>query len=419
MNVLAKKPKITKTIIRKNIDNKVLLIDSDKPSWVTVSKAMADILCKLDGNKTVEEIVKEVNNNQKEDISNKLITVFEKLYKLDIFMDDIDCNNIQSDILSQVYFNLTKKCNLKCAYCYAKADINSNLLENPLDFWLDNALQLKQINPQASICFTGGEALLFDKFWELAESINNNNISLSLITNGTVAKINDIYRFKALFNKIKISLDSLNEDINSATRGIGSLKKTKNFIDALIAIGVKPTIMVVVTKKNLKALSDFRRVYGNEVFMVYQPMYVMGRGIDNDILELTASEYYDAIEMTKIDKMKENKMKRNFKLMWCGMGRNVLSIESNGDVYPCHLLHHKKFLLGNLDNAKISDIWLKSPYRQYSVDNIEECCACEIKYFCGAPCRARAFYVHGSILAKDPMCPDFIKRSHIENMFKS
>lgn len=420
MSILEKKPRITNKIIRKEIDTKTLLIDSEKPSWAVVSKSMADLLCELDGHTAVEEIVKNTNNRVNKDVSQQLITGFKKLYKLGIISNDDSCSNNQSQTLDQVYFNLTKKCNLRCAYCYAKADMTNKLREMPLKFWNDVILQLKRLNPKARVCFTGGEALLFDHFWELAEKTRENGLELSLITNGTLSKPQEVRRFKSLFQNIKISIDSLDENINSITRGAGTLKKTREFIDALIAADVRPTIMVVVTKKNAHKLADFKVIYENKVIVTYQPMYVMGRASNDNSLGLTADEYYNALEATKISKMKgESSIKRNRKLLWCGMGRNVLSIEADGRVYPCHLLHNEEFKLGDLTHEDISAIWLRSPFREKSVDDIEECCTCEIKHLCGAPCRARAYFVTGNILKKDPLCPDFIKRSHIENMINS
>jgi radical SAM protein with 4Fe4S-binding SPASM domain len=420
MSILEKKPQITNKIIRKEIDAKTLLIDSEKPSWVTVSKSMADLICKLDGSKTIKEIVKDTSNKVKKDVSHKLISGFKKLYKIGIIDNDNHNVSNQSQTLDQVYFNLTKKCNLRCVYCYAKADMTNKLQEMPLKFWNDIVLQLKQLNPKASICFTGGEALLFKGFWELAESIRYNGLGLSLITNGTVSNPKDALRFKSLFQNIKISLDSLDENTNSITRGAGSLRTAKKFIDALITESVKPTIMVVVTKANAKQIAFFKTFFENKAIITYQPLYVMGRALNDDSLGLTADEYYNALEATKIDKMKgDSEIKRNRKLLWCGMGRNVLSIESDGKVYPCQLLHNEELKLGDLNYEDINTIWSKSPYRKNSVDDIEECCTCEIKHLCGAPCRARAYFVTGNIFKKDPLCPDFIKRSHIGNMIKS
>ena len=59
--MLEKKPLVSDKIIRKERDAKILLIDPERPSWVVVSKSMADLLFKLDGSKTVEEIIKDTN----------------------------------------------------------------------------------------------------------------------------------------------------------------------------------------------------------------------------------------------------------------------------------------------------------------------------------------------------------------------
>lgn len=418
--MLEKKPLVSDKIIRKERDGKILLIDPERPSWVVVSKSMADLLCKLDGNKTVEEIIKDTNDRVQTDVSQQLISGFEKLFRLDFFKDDDNYPNYQSQTLDQVYFNLTKKCNLQCIYCYASAGMTNELKEMPLDFWNNVVMQLKQLNKRSSICLTGGEPLLFDGFWQLAERIRENGLGLSLITNGTLAKPDDAPRFKSLFHNIKISLDSLDENINAVTRGTGVLRKARRFIDRLIAEDFKPTIMVVVTKENAHRLSEFKAVFEDRVNMTYQPMYVMGRASDDDILGLTAAEYYSALDSAKIDKMKEeNTIVRNRRLVWCGMGRNVLSIEADGRIYPCHLLHNEELKLGDLNQDEISAIWSRSSFRKNSVDDIEECCTCEIRYLCGAPCRARAYFVKGSIFRKDPLCPDFIRRSHIDNMFTS
>jgi radical SAM protein with 4Fe4S-binding SPASM domain len=418
--IFEKKPLVSDKIIRNERDAKILLIDPERPSWVVVSKSMADLLCKLDGSKTVEQIIKETNDRVQTDVSKQLISGFEKLFRLGFFKNDDNYPSCQSETLDQVYFNLTKKCNLQCIYCYASAGKTNEVKEMPLNFWNSVVMQLKQLNPTSSICLTGGEPLLFDGFWQLAERVRENGLGLSLITNGTLAKPDDAPRLKSLFHNIRISLDSLDENINSVTRGTGVLEKTRRLIDCLVAEDFKPTVMVVVTRENAHRLSDFRAVFQDRVNMIYQPMYVMGRACGEDILGLTAAEYYGVLDSAKIDKMKEeNTLVRNRKLLWCGMGRNVLSVEADGRVYPCQLLHNEEFQLGDLNQDDISEIWLKSSFRKNSVDDIEECCTCEIKYFCGAPCRARAYFVTGNIFEKDPLCPDFIKRSHIDNMFAS
>ncbi len=82
----------------------------------------------------------------------------------------------------------------------------NQLQERPLKFWHDTVLQLKKLNQKATICFTGGESLLFNDFWELANIIRDNDLELSLITNGTISKPEDASKFKSLFQNIKLVL---------------------------------------------------------------------------------------------------------------------------------------------------------------------------------------------------------------------
>ncbi len=90
----------------------------------------------------------------------------------------------------------------------------------------------------------------------------------------------------------------------------------------------------------LISLLILRLFIKDNVFITYQPMYIMGRASDDDSFSLTADEYYNALEVTKIDKMKgDDAIKRNRKINMVWHGRNVLSIESDGKVYPYQLLH--------------------------------------------------------------------------------
>ena len=415
-NILYNKPKISKNIVVKQKENKVLLIDCEGVSYVTVSKSMASFLLTLDGTKTVQEIINELHGNNNEILFKRMILVFEKLYKLNIFQDD--CKELieQKNILNNVFFNLTKKCNLKCSYCYASADINNQIEEKDLEFWKKQVLDLKEINKDARIIFTGGEATLYKYFWQLAKFIKENNISLNLISNGTILKTEDIENLKKYFTEINISIDSLNENINSLTRGIDVLEKSKKFVDALIEKGIKPTIMVVVTQKNKNCLKEIQDYFENKAIITFQYMCKVGRASKNNDFFLTPDEYYNALQ--KLNKKFENLLPvaRKIKIVWCGMGKNTISIESNGLVHPCQALHNEKFLLGNLNKQPLKEIFNNSPYKKTNLENIDGCSSCEIKFFCGGACRARAFYTTGNILGKDPLC-NVLKNEYIYNMF--
>jgi radical SAM protein with 4Fe4S-binding SPASM domain len=421
MNILNKRPVVSKDIFTKIDNNKVLLIDSEKPNWVAVSLSLAEIVLTCDGRKTIDEIIKELNINSNNEVSNKLLSCFEKLYSLNFFYDN-DRNIIKQSItLDSVYFNLTKNCNLKCIYCYANAGKNAikNIKDQSIGFWENIIDQLYDLNKNATINFTGGEPTIYKYFWNVVEYAKKRGLKLLLITNGSTSQNEDIQKYLDYFSSIEVSIDSLREEINSLTRGKSSLFSAQKFVDTLMENGMETTIMVVVSEFNKRFLYEINDKYKFSAKIKYQPMYNMGRADKIESISITGKEYYNILKSQNIERMKGDiSYKRNMKYLWCGMGKNVLSIEANGEVYPCQLMHHEKFKLGDLNTQSLEEIWKNSPYQDHSVDLIEGCKSCELKYICSAPCRARAFYVLGSIYKKDPLCPDFIKNSLYDNLFE-
>jgi radical SAM protein with 4Fe4S-binding SPASM domain len=421
MITLNRWPIVSKQLSIKISNNKVLLIDPERANWVAVSKPLAEFIITCDGSKSIEEIINDLNNKNNKDFSQKLLSCFDKLYSLNFFHDSDRKITEQSRTLDSVYFNLTKNCNLKCIYCYANAGKTAikDIKDQSLDFWERTIDQLSCLNNNATINFTGGEPTIYKLFWDVVKYAKKIGLNLILITNGLNIKYEDIQKYLEYFSSIEISLDSLREEVNSLTRGKGSLSRAQKSIDILIENEMKPRIMVVISKYNKKYLYEINDKYKSYAIIKYQPMYNIGRGDKLRKIGVKAKEYYNILKSHNIERMKGDiSYKRNMKYVWCGMGKNVLSIEANGYVYPCQLMHNEKFKLGDLNNQSLEEIWINSPYRHHSVDMIEGCKSCELKHICSSPCRARAFYVLGSIYKKDPLCPDFIKNSIYDNLFE-
>ena len=84
-----------------------------------------------------------------------------------------------------------------------------------------------------------------------------------------------------------------------------------------------------------------------------------------------------------------------------------MSIEPNGDMYPCVFFPHKNEVkLGNLKEGNFKDTWINNNVLN-ALRNKEilegHCGECESRNICGG-CRARAYNYFDDILAPDPGC---------------
>jgi radical SAM protein with 4Fe4S-binding SPASM domain len=139
----------------------------------------------------------------------------------------------------------------------------------------------------------------------------------------------------------------------------------------------------------------------------------MGRARNSEDLSITGEKYYDALtEQGKfvllhqyrntIHNFRNNPCKR------CALANEELSIDANGNVYPCHMLHYDNFICGNLNKEKISEIYKNSSVlnelQTVNVDTIPKCQKCVYRNICGGACRARVDIAKYGIKGGDDFC---------------
>lgn len=90
----------------------------------------------------------------------------------------------------------------------------------------------------------------------------------------------------------------------------------------------------------------------------------------------------------------------------CEAGKKFVSVDSKGDVYPCHMLHFDEFKMGNALIKDIKEMVSNTQNRFIDIDvnGINTCKDCEYKYLCGGGCRGRSYLKHGNLLEKDTYC---------------
>lgn len=107
---------------------------------------------------------------------------------------------------------------------------------------------------------------------------------------------------------------------------------------------------------------------------------------------------------------------------YCGVGTNrALYVVSNGNLYPCPDTESGQFLLGNLRDGNLSEIWENHPVleklRALDVDTMNPVCSsCDVRYLCGGNCRGEHFQVTGEITGPHFNCRE-IRASIVEMMW--
>lgn len=154
--------------------------------------------------------------------------------------------------------SLTDKCNLNCIYCNPKT-LQRNLLHQNELLSYEELLLLIQIFLQSfgvkKIRFTGGEPLarkdVLQFFEEVSRMKNDCDFEIGLTTNGTLLEENLEALKKFGFNKLNISLDSLDRNKFTAITGSDSLHSVLRSIDKALVLGFFPLKLNAVIIRNI------------------------------------------------------------------------------------------------------------------------------------------------------------------------
>lgn len=342
-----------------------------------------------------------------------------------------------------MYIHLTSKCNLKCPYCYNQ-EHRDNLMEEgrtpgergiategrTADFLriVDEAAELGFVE----VKLTGGEALINRDALQIAERAKSHGMKVNLLTNGLLVTDRMAEKIARVVDSVSVSLDSDKPEEHDAVRGKGTHAKVVEAIHRLKKAGVKSLhLNAVVTPVNIDSVGSFldyawHELKANEVTYAGSAIDVddpTGRwGADQYIL--SGEQYRQVYEQSKkfyqIERSSRGRSKAQAIPRWslmrkqCGVGNGIVSIDPNGDLYPCQTLHLPEFRCGNVLKSGLRNVLENSgmlkKMKRAAVDVIPECNVCPVRYVCSAGCRAEAYTREGDFLARNrAMCPTYFE----------
>ena len=417
-------PRLSESTYIEQRGQRVLILDPSQPTWIVTNENSANLLRFFDGHKRIGDVLSLIGGSQSPQYLSAYGVIAKALELGIIWVDTVPDSRVRRKTLSSVHLTLTRKCNLHCIYCYADAG-KSNKYELSNEDWEDITSQIHALSGPINFVLTGGEPTLFSNLEQLVNHIRSLDCTVQLITNGCWGKHIDIKSISRLFTQIVVSIDGSSSEINDLQRGIGTFQKALDTVTLLREHGANVQVAVVVTKINAGDTRSIRSLFESMgVSVRFQPVYFLGRGsLRRDIL-IDGEDYFNALMAANQDNalsLFDRPLEPGVKSLSCGIAGGTLSIDSDGSVYPCHLLHEQKYSLGKLTDSSFKDIWglLKTTHwHKISVEEIEVCRDCIIRYICAGQCRARALAQTRSLCSPDPFC-NYFKQATLEFLFNA
>lgn len=334
-------------------------------------------------------------------------------------------------ILDKLVLNVTNVCNLNCAYCYAcggsyqsdEGIMDIHVAKKTIDVFFS---YFDQIN---ILQFFGGEPLINVKLIEdvcayLIEKKERGEIkkipTLGIVTNGTLLTKNAIDIIKKYGIGVTVSLDGDKyiHDINRYdNNGNGTYELIMSNVLELYKQTKQPsTIEVTYNQQHVENDISIKSIVNHfQLLLPETSFHIVPVSTEVESLRLenreafvdSVDDIFDSLHSENaftyslvqrlIDAIKNKK--RNTHI--CSAGLGTLSVDINGNVYPCFMFtDEKKFNMGTIyendlfTSKKMKEI--REIFFQHGKEKDQKCNDCMLQQFC-CGCHGMNYYKNGDI----------------------
>ncbi len=341
-----------------------------------------------------------------------------------------------------IAWEITRRCNLECIHCRSASTIESE----QGDFSTEDGKKLLDDIAKLSkptVVLTGGEPLLREDVWELAEYGTKLGFRMCIATNGTLVDDEVCRKMKEVGIKmVSLSLDGSTPEIHDDFRKQpGAYEGVIKAAELFNKHGIPFLINSSFTKRNA---FDIPNVYKKARELGAKAWYMfivlpVGRGEEANAELLSAEEaeywlnwhyelekelilkgdntilvrptcaphyyriFYQNAKRDGLDLKRRNLVFGTGGGKGCVAGQSIAYIDCHGWLRPCSYFP--------ISDANVFDIpfhkaWFESKIMQ-DMRKIEEykgrCGSCEYVKICNG-CRVRAYWEHSDYMHEDPIC---------------
>ena len=249
-------------------------------------------------------------------------------------------------ILSGIWLELTRKCNLQCTHCGNSSGPHLPLIDNmELDDWVRVLRESRSLGA-TSIQFIGGEPTLHPDFINLLKIADQAGfIQKEVFTNATRITPVLIRAFKETGTTVAASIYGPDANThNRMTQNTHSYRQTMKGLQDILDAGVELRMGVVI--------NDDNRHLELEMLSMLQGMGIKHINVD---------------EERKIGRLGTNSVEDEMKQLCGRCGSDRVSISSNGDVFPCIFSRLSK--IGNILDTSVKDV-ISSTHRNDFIEKL-------------------------------------------------
>ena len=305
---------------------------------------------------------------------------------------------------------ITNRCNLNCIHCSVRANERPDG-ELTTAEWKSLMTTLAEMGVEA-VGLSGGEPLLREDVFDLAEHALNQGLLVGLVTNGLLLDRGIAEKIKKLDLDVQISLDGSRPRYHEKNRDqIGSFEKLLEKVRLLREEGIKFTVAAVASAHNYRDLPDLLRLsedIGAKSFRV-QPFFPVGRGslhreeldLDHSMTRFISSYLIEAKEASEIEvggfyfqfvlEPEPPAIAQPCEDGACSAGYNFAGVTHDGYTYPCS--HIWQLAEDNIRDKPFPWIWENSRIFNFfrslqRVDTSKTCQGCIYFSKCKGGCKA-------------------------------
>ncbi len=326
-------------------------------------------------------------------------------------------------------WHITERCNLRCAHCYQDNYARDELsFENLLTVLVQYKTLLATLSERrgkrlhAHITVTGGEPFARRDFLDLLEILaaHRKLFSFAILTNGTFIDAQMAQRLRQLAPRfVQVSIEGT-EATHDRIRGKGNFAQTVAAIKQLLCSRIRTMISFTAHRQNFREFPAVAQLGQQlKVNRVWADRLIpWGSGAQLREQVMTPAETQTFFELMKNARDKRVWFNRTDIAMHralqflvgdgqpyhCTAGDTLLTVQPNGDLYPCRRMPIK---VGNLLETSLLELYDNSPLLRQLRDPeqiSEDCQDCFYAKLCRGGLKCLSYAVAGDPFKAEPGC---------------